>query len=117
MANRFFYDKVYNLTRIVLNITLIISLIALIIISFSVVSDKKLNDPRENYGIKNSLTVPIGTDVEKRMFFDFEKSDFSELAEVIYPNSYDKNKKGKYEIIININNQQFISYLIVENSN
>lgn len=116
MANKFFYNRVYNLARIVSNISLIIALIAAMIIAFSIISDSKLTDTRDNYGIKNSVTVYVGAELEKRMFFDYDKEEYSEQSEVIYPITMDLNKTGKHEIIIKFDGKTFISNLIVADS-
>ena len=113
MANKFFYNRVYNLAKRVLNITFVISLIAGLIIAFSIVTDSNLIDTRIKYGIKNTVTIQPGSELQKRMFFDYDKEELSEKAEVIYPYNMDLNKVGKYNVSIMVDGKTYISQLIV----
>lgn len=116
MAKKFFYNRVYNTKRTIINIVIIGVCIIGVIICFIITSNfqgENQNAPEGSLSIKSETTVEVNEKFSSEIFFSkIENVDLSKI-EVSYPDDYNINKPGTYEIILKINEKNYESILKV----
>ena len=114
--NKFFYNRVYNVRRNIINAIIIGICIIGIIICFIVTSRFKGNNPSEPdsiINIKNEVTVEINDNISKDMFFSKLENIKLDEIEITYPVDNITSKTGKYDVKIKVNEKNYDSTLIV----
>lgn len=115
--NRFFYNRVYNVKRNIINAIIIGVCIIGVIICFILISNfqkrKEPERPESILNIKSEVTVEVNDSISKDMFFSkIENINLDEI-EISYPVENITSKIGKYDIIIKINDKNYNSTLLV----
>lgn len=120
MAKKFFYNRVYNTKRTIINIVIIGICIIGIIVCFIITSNFQGEDhttPEKTLNIKNEVTIEINQTYSKEIFFSkIENVDLNEIK-VSYDNNYNIAKVGKYKVTLNINGKNYYSTLKVVDTN
>ena len=116
MAKKFFYNKVYNTKRTIINAIIIGVCVIGVIICFIVVSSFEAEDHSAktgNISIKNEVSVEVNEEFENDIFFSkIENFDIEDI-QVNYELDYDISKVGKYNITIVIDNKEYKTILNV----
>lgn len=118
MAKKFFYNRVYNTRRTIINLIIIGVCIIGVIICFIVVSNTNLQggdskEPGGNLSIKEETTIEVNEEYTKEIFFSkIENVDLDKI-EIIYPTNYSSNVIGTYDVTIRINNKNYSTKLTV----
>lgn len=110
MAKKFFYNRVYNTKKTIINAIIIGVCIIGIIVCFIVVSSfegESHNTENGNLSIKNESTVEIYQEFTKEIFFSKIENVNLDDVEVNYPLDYDISKAGKYEVTLVINDKNY----------
>lgn len=116
MAKKFFYNRVYNTKRTIINLIIIGVCIIGVIICFIVVSNFQGEDKTKqesNLSIKESSTIEVNESFTNEIFFSkIENFDLKDV-DVTYPDDYDPSTPGTYDIILNINKKNYNTKLQV----
>ena len=110
MAKKFFYNKVYNTKRTIINAIIIGVCIIGIIICFVITSNfqgESHNNNTSNLSIKSEATVEINEEFSNEIFFSKIENVNLEDIEIKYPLNYDISKIGKYNVTIVINEKNY----------
>lgn len=111
--SKFFYNRVYNTKKYIINTIIIAGSIIGIILCFIFTSKFNGTNPSnpKNLFIKESVTTEINQNISKEMFFSkLENVNIDEI-EITYPENFDNTKIGQYNIIIKINDKNYDSIL------
>ena len=115
--NKFFYNRVYNVKRNIINAIIIGVCIIGIIICFIVVSNfqkrKDKEQPEGILNIKSEVTVEINDSISKDLFFSKIENIKLDEIEITYPVENITSKVGNYEVIIKVSGKNYNSKLIV----
>lgn len=108
---KFFYNRVYNLRRTIINIIIIGICIIGIIVCFLLVTKYQNAGKKGNVEINSEVSVGLNSDVTNDMFF--RKIEGIELDDIKieYPKDYDNSKVGEYIVNINIDGKKYKSTL------
>ncbi len=112
--NKFFYNRIYNTRRNIINAIIIgVSIIGIILcfIFTSKFYGSNPNEPTGEIDIKNEVTVEINENFSKEIFFAKLENINIDDIEIEYPNNYNISKVGSYPIIITINGKNYDSTL------
>jgi len=116
MAKKFFYNRVYNTKRTIINLVVIGVCIIGVVVCFIFTSHfqgENHNPPEGSLSRKQEVTIEVNDNFTNEIFFSkIENVNLSEI-EVIYPEDYDVSKPGKYEIGLIINDKKYTSTLII----
>lgn len=115
MAKKFFYNKVYNTKRMIINAIIIGVCIIGVIICFVLVSNfqGEDNSTKGNVILKPEVTIEVNESFENDIFFSkIENFDVKD-AEVNYSLDYDVSKVGKYDVKIIIDDESYNTVLNV----
>lgn len=116
MAKKFFYNRVYNTKRTIINITIIVVCIIGIIACFVITSNFQNNNPDGPSGylsVKTDVTIEVNQKFTNEIFFSkVENFDINDVK-VDYPDNFDISKTGTYRINIEINKENYKSNLII----
>ncbi len=116
MAKKFFYNRVYNTKRTIINIVIIGVCIIGIIICFILTSNFQGQSKKPTGGevsIKTEATVEVNEKFANDIFFSkIENVDLDKI-EIKYPEDYDISKMGKYDVEIIIEGKSYESSLKV----
>lgn len=116
MAKKFFYNRVYNTKRRIINLVIIGVCIIGVIICFIFTSNfqgENHNTPSGTLNIKKEVTIEVNEIFEKEIFFSkIENVDINDIK-IIYPDNYDVSKIGNYDITIRVNNEDYTSKLYI----
>ena len=110
---KFFYNRVYNVRRNIINMVIIGLCVIGIIVCFIVTSNfKSKNNPKEVIAtIKEEVTIEVNDTVSKEMYFSkLENANLDEI-EVKYPDDFSSSKVGSYNVTITINGKNYDSTL------
>lgn len=113
--NKFFYNKVYNVKRNIINAIIIGICVVGIILCFIFTSKFYGNNPNEqkNLDIKSEVTIEVNDTINKEIFFSkLENVNLDEI-EIIYPDDFTTEKVGRSNIIIKVNDKNYDSILNV----
>lgn len=118
MAKKFFYNRVYNTRRTIINLIIIGVCIIGVIICFIVVSNANLQggDDKKSEGnlsIKEETTIEVNEKFTKDIFFSKIENVDLEQIEITYPDNFSPNQIGTYEITIKVNTKNYTAKLIV----
>ncbi len=116
MAKKFFYNKVYNTKRTIINLVIIGVCVIGIIVCFIVTSNfqgENKNSPQGELSIKNEVTVEVNEKINKDIFFSKIENVDLDTIEINYPEDFKTNKVGDYEINILISGKNYTSNLKV----
>ncbi len=111
---KFFYNKVYNSKRTIINIVIIAVCVIGIVICFVVTSNFQGEDqrkPEANLSIKSDVTIELNENFSKDIFFSRIENIKLENIEIIYPDDFDTKKVGKYTIGIVVDGKTYNSTL------
>lgn len=110
MAKKFFYNKVYNTKRTIIN-GIIIGVCAIgVLICFILVSSFEGEDhrpPKANLSIKNEVVMEINENYTKEIFFSKVENVNLEDIEINYPIDYDTSKIGEYKVVIVVEEKEY----------
>lgn len=113
---KFFYNKVYNTKRTIINAIIIGVCIIGVIVCFILVSSFDAEDHSVKTGnviIKNDVIVEVNEKFENDIFFTkIENFDVKD-AEISYSLDYDISKVGKYDVHIVINDKTYSTVINV----
>ena len=94
MAKKFFYDKVYNSRKMIINLVIVGFCIIGIIICFIITSNFKgrnLENPGGELNLKSNVTTEINEKLTTEMFFSkIENVDLSKIK-ITYPEDFEMN--------------------------
>lgn len=110
MAKKFFYNRVYNTKRTIINLVIIGICIIGVIVCFIITSNfqgENHNTPEGSLSIKREVTVEVNDTVKTEMFFSKVENTNLEKVKVVYPDNYNVSKPGKYEIILTIDGKDY----------
>lgn len=114
MAKKFFYNRVYNTKRTIINLIIIGVCVIGVIICFVVTSNfqgENKNTPEGTLSLKKEVTIEVNEKYTNEIFFaKIENMDLDDI-EVTYPEDFDTANIGEYEVTININNKNYTSTL------
>lgn len=109
MAKKFFYNKVYNTKRMIINGIIIGVCIIGILICFIVVSNFKGEShlaPAGNLTIKSDVSVEVNESYTNEIFFsEIENVDLDDIK-INYSLDYDPSKIGSYVVSIIVDNNE-----------
>jgi len=110
MAKKFFYNKVYNTKRTIINAIIIGVCIIGVLICFIIVSNfegENHNTPSGNLSIKNEVTIEVNEEYSNEIFFSkIENVDLKDIK-VNYSLGYDPTKVGEYGVSIVVNEKEY----------
>lgn len=110
MAKKFFYNKVYNTKRTIINAIIIGVCIIGVIVCFIIVSSFEGEDHSLASGslsIKNEVTIEVNEEYTNEIFFSkIENVDLEKIS-VNYSLGYDPSKVGEYEVAIVVNEKEY----------
>ena len=116
MANKFFYNRVYNTKRNITSAIIIGACVIGVIICFIFVSGNNVQNHSTNNGnlsIKNEVIVEINQKFEKDIFFSkIENVDLNDIN-ITYDLYYDISKVGRYNVTLEVNGKEYNSILNV----
>ena len=116
MAKKFFYNRVYNTKRTIINIVIIGVCVIGIIICFILTSNfqgESKKTPGGELSIKKEATVEVNEKFANDIYFSkIENVDLSKIK-INYPDNYDISKVGKYDVKIVIDGKSYDSSLNV----
>ncbi len=116
MAKKFFYNKVHNTKKTIINIVIIGVCIIGVIICFIVTANFQGESQNEQGGelsIKNDVTIEVNEKFTNEIFFSKIENVNLNNIKVTYPNDYDVSNIGKYKVTLNINGKDYTSNLNV----
>lgn len=113
--NKFFYNKVYNVRRNIINIVIIGVCVIGIIICFILTSkfQSEHTQPNSTVNIKSEVIVEINQKYDKEIFFSKLENINLDDIDITYPKNFDISKPGQYNIIIKINGKNYDTKLSV----
>lgn len=116
MAKKFFYDRVHNTKRTIINWIIIGVCIIGVIVCFIIVSNFQGNSDENQNGklsIKEEVTIEVNDELKKEMYFSkIENVDLNSI-EIKYPLNFDVAKVGEYTITVVVNNTNYNTLLKV----
>ncbi len=114
MAKRFFYDKVHNTKKTIINLIIIGCCVIGIIICFIITSNfQGENRNKGELSIRSDATIEVNEDFTTEIFFSkIENVDLDKIK-VTYPNGFDKASPGEYNVVLTIDGKDYDSKLIV----
>ncbi len=116
MAKKFFYNRVYNTRRTIINLIIIGVCVIGIIICFILVSNfqgENLETPEGSVSLKQEATVEVNDEFTKEIFFSkIENVDLEDI-EVTYPDNYSISTPGTYEVTLRISGKNYTTKLVV----
>ena len=110
MAKKFFYNKVYNTKRTIINAIIIGVCIIGVIVCFIIVSSFEGENhslASGNLSIKNEVTVEINEKFENDIFFSEVKNVDLDKIEVTYSLDYNIETPGTYDVTIKVNEKEY----------
>ena len=110
MAKKFFYNKVYNTKRNIINAIIIGVCIIGVLICFIIVSNVNVEDhslASGNLSIKNEVTIEVNEEYTNDIFFSKIENVNLENIKVNYSLGYDPAKVGEYEVVIIVNEKEY----------
>lgn len=116
MAKKFFYNRVYNTKRTIINLVIIGVCIIGVIVCFIITSNfegENHNTPESSLSIKNEVTIELNEEISKEMFFSKIENVNLDNIEIIYPNNFNSSNPGKYKITLKIDDKDYTTTLIV----
>ncbi len=110
MAKKFFYNRVYNTKRTIVNFVIIGVCVIGIVLCFILTSNfqaENQNEPQGSLSIKKEVTVEVNEDFNNEVYFSkIENVDVNKL-DIKYPDDYSITKTGVYNVIITINDTEY----------
>lgn len=116
MAKKFFYNRVYNTKRTIINAIIIGVCIIGVIVCFILVSSFEGEDHSVKTGdvtIKPEVTIEINEEFKNEIFFSKIENFNVDDVKIKYPLDYDNSKVGKYDVTIVINEKNYNTVLNV----
>ena len=114
---KFFYNRVYNSKRTIINIVIIAICVIGIALCFILTSnfqgEGQINKPKGELNIKSETTVEVNEKISKEVFFSKIENVNLDDVEVVYPDNYDISKIGQYPIKIIVDKEEYTSNLVV----
>lgn len=113
---RFFYNKIYNTKRNIINAIIIgVSLIGIILcfIFTSKFYGTNPSDIQNDINIKSEVVVEINQKFNDDIFFSKLENVSLDDIKITYPDNYNISNVGKYNVIITINGKNYDSTLVV----
>lgn len=114
MAKKFFYNRVYNTKRTIINIIIIGVCIIGVIVCFIITSNfegENHNTPEGSLSIKKETTIEVNENYSNELFFSKIENVEIDDIKVTYPENFDVSKPGKYEVILEISGKNYESIL------
>lgn len=116
MAKKFFYNRVYNTRRTIINVVIIGVCIIGIVVCFILTSNfqgENKKAPEGELSIKKEATVEVNEEFTNDIFFSkIENVDLSKIK-IDYAEDYDIAKVGKYDVKITVNGKTYESSISV----
>lgn len=116
MAKKFFYNRVYNTKRTIINLVIIGVCIIGVIICFIITSNfqgENHNTPEGALSIKQETVIEVNEKYNNEIFFSkIENVDINNI-DIIYPENFNVSSPGEYQIKISINGKDYNSNLII----
>ena len=116
MAKKFFYNRVYNTKRTIINLIIIGACIIGVIVCFIVTSNFQgvnKNTPEGSVSLKKEVTVEVNETYSKEIFFSKIENITLDDISVTYPDNFDIQKTGSYDVTITINKKNYNTILKV----
>lgn len=110
MAKKFFYNKVYNTKRTIINVVIIGACIIGIILCFVLTSNFQGENRSLTSGalyIKEYAESEINQEVSKEIFFRKIENVDLESVKIEYPEDFDNTKIGKYDVVAVIDGKEY----------
>ena len=116
MAKKFFYNRVYNTRRTIINVIIIGVCVIGIVVCFIITSNfqgKDITTPEKSLNIKNEVIVEVNQDFSKDIFFSkIENVNLDEI-QINYDNDYNIARPGRYNVTITVSGKNYNSSLVV----
>ena len=116
MAKKFFYNRVYNTKRTIINIVIIGVCVIGIIVCFILTSNfqgENKKAPEGELSIKKEATVEVNEEFTNDIFFSkIENVDLNKIK-IEYAKDYDIAKVGKYDVKIKVGGKTYDSSINV----
>jgi len=116
MAKKFFYNKVYNTKRTIINLVIIGVCIIGVIICFIFTSNfqgESHNTPEAKLNIKKETTIEVNESYSTEIFFSKIENVDLDTIKVAYPEDFDVATPGSYTIKLTIDDKDYETTLIV----
>ena len=107
MAKKFFYNKVYNTKRTIINVVIIGACIIGIIVCLLLTRNFQGEDQAGSLNIKKETMVEVNEKYGKEIFFSKIENVKLDNIKIKYPDNYDISKVGSYNVKVNINNKDY----------
>ncbi len=109
MAKKFFYNRVHNTKRTIINVSIIVFCVIGIIICFVITSNfqgENRNEPKGELSLNNETTIEVNESYSNDIFFSKIENVSLDDIEVIYPKGFDVSKVGEYELTIKVGDEE-----------
>ena len=116
MAKKFFYNRVYNTKRTIINTIIIGVCIIGIILCFIITSNFEgvsHKTPESSLSIKKDITIELNEEITKEMFFSKIENVNLDDIKIIYPETFNASVPGKYEVTLVIDEKDYKTNIIV----
>ncbi len=114
MAKKFFFDKVHNTKRTIINLIIIGICVIGIIICFIVTSNfQGENKNKRELSIKSDVTIEVNEKFNDDIFFSKIENVKLDQIKIVYPDDFDKSTPGEYTITIKVDGKDYFTKLIV----
>lgn len=116
MAKKFFYDRVHNTKRTIINFVIIGFCVIGIIICFAVTSNfqgENQNEPQGELSLNSETIIEVNESYNKDIFFSKIENVSLDDIDVTYPDNFDISKPGTYEITVTVNKESRTSKLTI----
>lgn len=113
---KFFYNKVYNTKRTIINLVIIGVCIIGVIICFIITSNfqgENHNTKGGEVSLKKESTIEVNEKFTKEIFFSKIENVNLDDIKVTYPDDFDVSKVGTYTINLEISNKPYTTTLVI----
>ncbi len=121
MAKKFFYNRVYNTKRTIINAIIIGVCVIGVIICFIITSNfqgESHETNNANLSIKTDVSVEVNEEFSEEIFFSKMENITLDDIEINYDLDYDISKIGEYDVNIIVNEKNYSSVLkVVDTTN
>ncbi len=108
MAKKFFYNKVHNTKKTIINLVIIGVCIIGIIICFIVTSNfQGENKVNGELSLKSEVTIEVNENFNVEIFFSKISNVDLNKIKITYPDNYDKSIPGTYQITLTIDKKDY----------
>ncbi len=116
MAKKFFYNRVYNTRRTIINLIIIGVCVIGIIVCFILVSNfqgENNEKPEGSVSLKQEATIEVNEKFTKEIFFSKIENVDLDTIDVTYPDDFNLNTPGTYEVTLKISGKNYTTKLTI----